>query len=205
MDDNPFTRLDSASWDDLLTDAALRVLAEDGLLGLSVRAIAARIGITGPALTQRWKGDRGARARILQIVVLTFGERWHYWSRGPLLDSPPTLSLPRTEDEREGVRAWLAFHELARSEQASGNPHIATAVAHTDQLERDQVWDKARGADGRPLPEPSIVGLCALAEGLRVALVAPTPAIGVDSAERLLSEHFARLRGRPGTCTELTG
>lgn len=192
---NPFLRPDSASELDMLTDAALAVLFEAGLVGLSISAIARRIGVTPPALTLRWREeDRGARARILQLVVLTFGERWHLWSRGPLMSDEPSLSMPATSEEIGGVRAWLAFQELARTEQILGNPDVHAAVQRIRERDRDEVRGMVRLSDGRPLDVEAAAAICALAEGLRTELACDHPAIDVPTAERALQRYVAAAR-----------
>jgi len=137
---NPFLRPDSAAEADILTDGAMAVLAEAGPGGLSISAIARWIGVTPPALTLRWREEGcGARARILRLVILTFGKRWHLWSRSPLMRDEPSLSLPATAEEVAGVRAWLSLRELARAEAGAGNPDLAAAVARVGRWDRDEV------------------------------------------------------------------
>lgn len=179
----------------MLCDAAVMTLAEGGLRALSISSMARRIGVSPPALTQRWRGPRGARARILQLVVHRFGERWHWWSRGPLIEDPPSLALPATDDELEGVRVWLALRELARSEHAAGNPDVALAVAQIGALDRAEIGDKVRCRGGGRVASGAVVGICALADGLRIELVASEPAIQLATAEDLLRTHIAVVRG----------
>jgi|GEM_PF-2923551 len=174
------------------------ILAEAGSGGLSISAIARRIGVTPPALTVRWREeDRGARARILHLVVVTFGERWHLWSRGPLLSDEPSLSLPTRAEEVAGVRAWLALRELARAEQAAGNPHLVAAVAHVGRRDREEVRAMVRTVDGQRLSSDAAAAVCAFADGLRTELVGDDPAINVPTAERRLRDYVAAVRSHP--------
>lgn len=192
---DPFRRPDSASEADLLTDAALAVLAHGGLAALSVSAMARWIGVTPPALTLRWREEGvGARARILRLVVLTFGRRWHLWSRGPLMREEPSLSLPATAQEVAGVRGWLALREMARSEFDAGNPDLAAAVARVCARDRDEVRAMVRSSDDRPIDAEVAAAICAFADGLRTELVAPEPSLDVATAQRMLREYVALAR-----------
>jgi len=166
---NPFLRPDSAAEADILTDGAMAVLAEAGPGGLSISAIARWIGVTPPALTLRWREEGcGARARILRLVILTFGKRWHLWSRSPLMRDEPSLSLPATAEE--------------------------VAVARVGRWDRDEVCTMVRSADGRPLAVEVAAAICAFADGLRTELVAPEPSLDVATAQRMLREYVALAR-----------
>lgn len=192
---NPFLRPDSASDADMLTDGALAVLAESGLGGLSISAIARWAGVTPPALTVRWREEnRGARERILGLVIVTFGKRWHLWSRRALMEAEPSLSLPSTAEEVAGVRAWLALRELARSEERAGNSDLVAAVARIEALDRSEVRDHVRTAEGRPLAADAAAAVCALADGLRTALVSSDPGITFGAAQAVLRAYVAGLR-----------
>jgi AcrR family transcriptional regulator len=191
---NPFLRPDAADEAEMLTDAAHAVVLEHGLGGLSIRAIARQIGVTGPALTQRWGGAGSARDRILRVVVRTFGERWTQWSRWPLIDVQPALSLPMTDDEVAGVRTWLALDALARGEAAAGNSDLAVIVAEIQAAERREVEYMVRGGDGERLGAEAAAGICVVAAGLRAELVVSAPALDVESARRLLHSHVEHVR-----------
>ncbi len=135
----PFTRPDSASLNDMLTDAAVARLAEGGAELLTLQSVAAWLGLTRQALSQRLDDPNGPRRRMIQLIVLTFGERWLTWvGPGPIhgdLDRPP-VRLPATPDEIHAVRVWTALTELARSEAARGNPHPLTALTRVRDEER---------------------------------------------------------------------
>ncbi len=191
---HPFLRLDSASEADMLADAAHHVLLERGVARFSVRALARWIGVTGPALTQRWGGEVGARTRILRLAVSAYGARWLLWSRGPLIKDDPSLSLPLCAEEIDGVRVWLSLEELARSEHAAGDPVLATMTAQVRAEERAEVRHMVRSADGEPISATAATAICALAAGLRAELIAPDPALDAAPAALLLRATIAAAR-----------
>lgn len=188
---HPFLRPDSVEPADLATDAAIALLADHGLPGLSVRAIAKKIGVTGPALTQRWAGAQGARSALVTAIARTFAERWHLWARGPLIGCEPTLGLPSTDAESGGVRAWLALEELGRAEARLGNLAVGYATADARRAEREQVVAMVRTTSGEPIRESTAFQVCALAATLRSELVEPAPAIGLTDARRVLRDLVA--------------
>jgi hypothetical protein len=125
------------------------------------------------------------------VVARTFAERWHLWSRRPLIRREPTLSLPSDDAEQEGVRAWLALEELARAEHAAGNPGVAHALAQAREADRDEIRDKVATDSGRPLPHEVAASICALAAGLRAELVEPMPSLSHEEAGRILRGFVA--------------
>lgn len=120
-------RTDRAS----IVAAALVVLDERGLDGVSLRAIAAHLGIRQPALYHHF----ASKAELLEAVANEVLEREH------------TDRLPADGERWDGFvarnarslrRAMLSVRDGARLVAASGSrsPELDTAIAQVDLLER---------------------------------------------------------------------
>lgn len=178
----------------MLADGAVAVLSERGVDGLNVAALARWMGVTKQSLSQRLADPAGARRRILHLVVLAFGERWLGWVKSALLEDPPVPALPSTDDEVLGVRVWTALAELARGEDAAGDPGLARAIAEVRARERELTRRRV-GDWMRAWPEEDdVTALCALVDGLRLALAAPVPEVSLDVARRIVMQRLSAVR-----------
>ncbi|GAA3802038.1 hypothetical protein [Nocardioides panacisoli] len=191
---SPFLRADSQDIREVLADGAVQVLTKRGADGVNVAALARWMGITRQALSERlWDAD-GPRSRIIRLTVATFGERWLGWTAAALLSDPPVPALPAGPEEAHGVRVWIALAELARGEDAVGKPDPLGVVGRVRRDERDDLrhrladWLRAYPADD------DVDELLALAEGLRAALVAPSPTVSLDAARRILVRRLDAIR-----------
>ena len=187
---SPFLDPDNPQLAAMLADAAVILLADRGIDGLSSRAMAHWLGVTGPALTQQ-----AGRADQVRSLLAAFGGRWLDWSRPRFSEELPAR-LPDTADERHGVRVWNALGELARSEFVRGNGVPATLIAEIHREEGDQI----RGALQR-LVDPGVDELeaaytTALVRGLRTDVVALEGALDVERANRILRRHVDLMRAR---------
>lgn len=191
---DPFARPDSADLGDMLADGAVAVLAERGLERFSIAAVARWVGWTPPVLYQRFPGPLGTRRRVLQVIVLVLGRRWLQWSCARLLLETPELRLPADELERRAVRLWAAVRELARGEQATGNPHPEEGLDRLREEEAAMVAAELGRWCGRRLAVADVIGVIALADGLRTELAAPIARVDLDTAQRILRGALDRLR-----------
>lgn len=192
---SPFLRPDAPGLDDIVADGALAVLAERGVDGLNVAAFARWMGVTKQSLSQRLAGPAGARHRLLQLAVATFGDRWLAWVGSALAEDPPVPALPATEGEVLGVRSWAALTELARGEAAAGNPDHASIVSAVRAREREMTQHRVGDWLGARPDVDDLAELCALADGLRLALAAPTPDLAIDDARRMATRRLRAVRG----------
>lgn len=178
-DPDPFLRLDSARYDDVVADATLHVLLGTGIDGLSMGALARWMKVTPSALAQR-----GSRARTLAWVTSAVGRRWIEWSEHSLV-AQGFPRLPVTAAERHGVRAWFALSEVARSQGAAGDDRPAAII--------DEVWARERALLKRwwgqdPARESrSFVEFWVVLQGLRLALATPHLGVQEDVAQAVLA------------------
>lgn len=174
-----------------VTDAAIGLLAETGVAGLTSRAIASRLRVTPSALSQQ-----GGRQNLLRLVFLLFADRWEDW-----VDVPPWYDLParlpESEEEMHGVRVWHALAELARGEALAGNPLPSDVLLGARAQERASIARHLKRLLGRTPSPPEVSTTAALVVGLRVEITAPQPAISPAQAHDLLDAHVRRLRAEP--------
>jgi AcrR family transcriptional regulator len=192
--DPPFLRPDHCAYPEILTDAAVHVLVARGVDGFSVGALARRMNTTPQAVLNRY-----TRTRVLELVVIRFGQRWLDWSLGgePLslpLSLPRSLplslplALPATEAERHGVLVWGVLHELARGEKLRGNPAPTEHLKQFRRAELDGLTDR--------LPAGAEVGgALATATGLRLALAESEPYLTYEQACAQLNACVDRVCG----------
>ncbi len=174
-----FLRLDSAHPDDMLTDAAVQVLAVHGARGLSHRAIADCLRVTPARISQLVSRDR-----LAFVVTARFIQRWAAWIEyRRWLDGVLAL-LPVEPEEVPGVRAWLALHELGRC-----RPDIAELLDVARERERAALAD----IDGVALDPQDTDLVLATAEGLRAGLCRSQEAVTIEEARSTLGYLLSRL------------
>lgn len=215
-------RLESPAHDDMLTDGAICLLAEHGVTGLTVQALATWAGVTRPALNQRlsrgamqelvarrfadrwvgWTGRYVLEAVTKELVsdsVSCGVEDWHQtWSEGwshwwPLIGRTLAM-LPETEDEVAGLRAWHALEALGVTV-----PSVAAAVSAAGVAERRMIGVAAPWAS-----DADVALLDAVVRGLRVRMSAPEDRLSARGAQRILLHHLGHLR-RMGGATPSEG
>lgn len=188
---SPFLRPDAVGLGQAVTDAAIGLLAETGVAGLTSRAVASRLRVTPSALSQQ-----GGRKNLLRLVFVLFADRWEAW-----IDVPPwhdlPARLPATEEEMHGVRVWHALAELARGEALAGNPVPSDVLLDARAQERVSIGRHLERLLGRPPSPAEVLTTTALVVGLRVEITAPQPAISPAEALDLLDAHVQRLRAEP--------
>ena len=126
MIDPAFLRLSSASYEDMLTDAAVHVVAERGAAGLSTSASLSWLRVTPQRVSQMVRRDD-----FPGVVAARFCTRWTDW-----LDDRRTLLgaaclVPDQGSQVAGVQLWLALGEIAR-----GRPDVCEYVACAREHER---------------------------------------------------------------------
>ena len=183
---DPFLRPDDPRYREMLTDAAVVVLGERGVDGLSIGSLARWLKVTPAAVLKRH-----SRARVIELVMATFGDRWLDWSDpGPLRRIP--ARLPGSDDEVHGVRVHRALSELARSELVAGRaaPSRIWSEVRRDELAGIRLRLGATERDAERV--------LALASGLRIALAEPEPTLTYEIAADILGAETADLRVRAG-------
>lgn len=123
MISHAFLRLDSASREDMLTDAAVHVLAAGGAVGLTLRAVADWLNVTPARVSQMV-----SRHQLPYLVTVRFVQRWSSWVEYQRWRHGVHALLPAEPDEIAGVRVWLALTELARSRDRRRTAHGSLSV-----------------------------------------------------------------------------
>jgi phosphoribosyl-AMP cyclohydrolase len=120
---NPFLRLDSPNYSEMLTDAVVHVLQDRGVERLSLGGIARWMGVTPSTVIQRV----GPKAVVLERVLGVFARRWLAWAGWPELGR--VLAWARQE-ERE-----LLGRELdARLDRRATEAEVDTTYALLEGL-----------------------------------------------------------------------
>lgn len=199
-----FLRPCSASLDDQVTDAAVRLLAGAGMPRLSIAVVAAGMGITRQGLTQRLRleieerrSQSPATVCLHEMIAARFGQRFRAWASAGFFRAsdglPPELAVPWTAQEQAAVRIWFSLRELARSDWADGEPGTSEEVSASDA----ELLRLLRGAiqlwTGHPFDLAAAARLLALADGVQIAAAAPVSPMPCDVARTILDEEVARL------------
>ena len=180
--------IDTGSRAGTLAAAVNELLVTEGIPGLTLRKIAAVSRVsTGSILHHLGDKNRllslaaGLTARGLQHDV-----EYRRWSEGVL------AFLPADDDSVLNCRAWLAWVELARSDDAVEPP-----VTRARETQRGLL---AASIDHR-LARDDLDLTYALIEGLCTAICEPTRPMPPVRARELLARHLRRL-GVPVTPAE---
>jgi hypothetical protein len=201
--DSPFLRLDDPGIPAVLTDATVNVLGARGIDRFSVRALARWMKTTPAAVLNNY-----SRARVLEIVIITFERRWLEWSGSePMYGPNPAqvpLRLPATPDECLGVRVHSALQQLAEAERLRDHP---ASTAHLERL-RDEELELLRfRLEGQRadccqerFAERDVLGIMAMVTGLRLALADPSPALTWEDACAALRDHTASATVHSSAC-----
>lgn len=169
----------SANYLDILTDAALHIVRDQGMGGLTVRAVADWVGVTPAAVSQRT-----TRQQMVSGVVELFCERWLTWVSGRTFSEGVFALLPGTNDDVAALRILLGVIEHARHDGDAARRVAAVADAERAILDR---FTELEGADARPNANDACR---ALVDGLRAAVGAPRDPMPVDRARDLLGAHL---------------
>jgi len=175
-----FLRLDSASTEDMLTDAAAHVLAAGGATALSLRAVAAWLKVTPARVSQLVTRDQ-----LPVVVAARFAQRWVDWIEYRRWSEGALALLPAEPEDVAGVRVWLALSELARH-----RADVSEILDAARDRERDVLTD---------LSDPDLV--LATADGLRAALCGRATALSLTEAHSTLAdllELLGRVTSRAG-------
>jgi AcrR family transcriptional regulator len=186
-DDEPFVRPYAFGDADMLTNAAIRLLADHGIDSFSVAVLARAINLTPQAVLNRYP-----RHRVVELLCLTFSQRWLTWATRDRIDELPAR-LPRTDSERHGVLVHRALHELARGEAAQGRTDAQAVLIGTAEEELGALADEVGQVAERWVSTDEVAPLHALITGLRLVLADPEPQLTWEQAAELLREGFAKL------------
>ena len=155
--------------------AVCRLLRQEGVEGLTMRAIAADVGCSPSTLVHRF----GSRRSMLVHVAAYIGELWleglYGWTRDL------ASLLPADDMGLWHTRCWLAMEELARTD-----PDLSAVVVDVRTRERRLVARHAGDLDA-----PALAHLQAVLDGLRAQMTSPAHGLSIDAARAVLATHAA--------------
>lgn len=165
----------SANYVDMLTDAAIHIVRDHGMGGLTVRAVADWLGVRPPAVSQRT-----TRQQMLADVVALFCVRWSAWVRDRSRTEGVFALLPATDEDVAAVRVLLAVVEHARHDESAAAKVAEIAAGERAVLERCA-----------EVTEPSdLEWVEALVNGLRAAVCAPQSPMSAERAREVLATRL---------------
>jgi hypothetical protein len=198
--DDPFLRMDSLRYDDMLADAAISVMRTVGVDALTTAALARWLRVSPSAVTHR-----APRHETVRLIVQGLGRRWLQWSlKGVRLTGIPPL--PVTQEERHGLRVWLTLEELSTTQSAAGHPEAQDLHAYFRSEERrllEEWWGGGSGAEGGGAGAGirAFEVFYTLLVGLRGAMAREVPVVETEVARAMLAAAL----GRPPAPVALPG
>lgn len=187
-----------------VAEALWRVVARDGMTGVSVRTVATEAGITGGTVQHHFP----TRAQMVLYAMELLAERFtrrltamprtgpsRVWTRAIMLEL-----LPLTEERQREFRVWLAF-----TTHADTDPTL-TDLKHRFATQLRELYQRllrARNSaarsveDGRPgetdqSDDPEAAILQAVLDGLALQLADLDPNEAAALGGRLLDHYLAR-------------
>ena len=198
--DSPFLRPDSIEYADVLTDATVHVLGARGIDRFSVRAIARWMRVVPSTVLGEF-----SRARVLELVCISWEDRWLQWSASESVwgTSPASvpLRLPADEDEKLGVRVHHALLLLAQAELLRGNGALKCHLdrLHQKELALLRLRMRSRCCGVEP-PAEAAHAVLALATGLRLVLANDLAGAARPEAVDVLAQHVAVMTAHTAEC-----
>lgn len=195
------SRVDHAARREVIAEAAWRIILRDGLEAVSVRAVAAEVGLSTGSLRHVF----GSQAELLQFSMELVGERV----------SARIAAIPAEVSAREriarmireilpldAVRAaeqevWLAF--VARSRVEPSMRHFVTQIDDAQRNWLRSALDAMFLEEGIGDRDPALEceRLYALMDGLVLHLIVTPGSLDPDQTIAVLTRHLADLRSHP--------
>lgn len=182
----------SRSNEDILTDAAFRVVADRGLAALTMGEVARLLRVSPAVVTRR----AGSRDRFVQAVVQRFAARWRSWVEASPWRADPPFRLAVDDVERHAALMWSAVRELARGEALAGRRAPLDVVGRVQAAERECLAGDLRRRLGRAVSEVELDGFVALVDAVRLRMADPVDPWSRDRARDVLRAQL-RLLGAP--------
>lgn len=189
-----------------IAEAVWRVVARDGMAGVSVRAVAAEAGVTGGTVQHHFP----ARAQMVHFAMELFAEQFTQrlmdmprsgpvleWTREILLEL-----LPLNEELHREFRVWLAFTTHAHTDaglnvlKRSFSAQLRELYERLIQARRTASGsaDDSPHSDLDPADELDAEVLQAVIDGLALQLADMVPADAAVHGPRLL-DRYLKLSG----------
>ena len=164
-----------------LSAAITDLMIAGGLPAVTMRSVAAAVGLSAGTITNHL----GGRERLLGLAAGSFYRRVADGISSRRYPDGLAALLPADAEDRDWVRAWLAWSELARDEEVVGY-----RSADADAFERGYI---ARSYSRLAVDDPIPDLLLAMVHGLRHAIARSEEPMSVERARELLAEAERRL------------
>jgi AcrR family transcriptional regulator len=172
--------IDTRSRAGTLAAAANELLVSEGIPGLTLRKIATVSRVSAGSILHHL----GDKDRLLSLSAALTAEAFQAEiERRRWLEGVPAF-LPQDDDQVLSTRAWLAWVELARSDDAVEPP-----VTRSRHRQRDLLASTLDHCVDREDLDLTV----AVIEGLRTAVCAPVRPMSPTRARELLLQHLRRL------------
>ena len=168
----------------LIAEAAQRLILTKGMPALSLRAIAAEVGISPATLVHQF--THWARLRGYLAVRCRQERLQRVLRRSPA--EGVLAFLPADEDDVDHARVWLAWSDLTRSE---------AGFADVQALFRDEQVAMLDALTGRTLDEARLDLLVAAADGLTVRVCDRAAPLTLERARAALLLQLRLLGAAP--------
>ena len=181
--ESPFLRPYDPRLAEIVTDAAVHILGGQGVDRFSIRGIARWMRVTPAYLLNDF-----SRARLVEIIAITFGDRWIDWCAGETTPGTAGFRLPETPDECLGVRVWSALEQLAEAEWLRDNPAPTFQIGCAVEQEAELLALRLRMSAPECCPpvDAEVSGVQALLGGLRVQLARRERPMELTTAQTVL-------------------
>jgi len=157
-----------------LVDAIIRILATQGVPGLTLRGIARESRISTGSLLHHFE----SRERILCVAAHQTGSALLAEIESDLIWHGVPAFLPGSDETQMLTRAWLGWVELWRSEKS-----LADIVGEVRRRELSMLAE----VHEHRLSRPDLDLMAAMVEGLRHAICAPVRPLPRERARDLLA------------------
>lgn len=188
----PLMRARSLNRGDIATDGAIRLMAKDGVAGVTLRSLADEFNCT-PQAVRQWFGGTD---QMWDQIAVRFGHRWVASLRDPWRRDPdpshgigrgPHHLLPFDAEEIAATRAWLAITQLARDSES-----IGARIVEWETNEVEVITDVLEGLD-LALDPINVDFLTAVIRGLRHAVCATEQPMSLARAHEILARSLTLL------------
>jgi AcrR family transcriptional regulator len=169
-----------------LSAAITQLMIDGGIPAVTMRAVASAVRLS----TGTINNHLGGRPRLLGLAAGCFYRQMSGDVAGRSWPDRLLALLPADDDDKDWVRAWLAWSELARDEEVAGY-----RSADSDDFERGYI---ARSYPHLEPGDPTPDLLLAVVHGLRHAIARTDTSMPVERARELLSEAERRLTSPDG-------
>ena len=181
--------LDTESRTDAIVATVSHLIRAGGMAAVTTRAIAAGTGISMASLAHHLTN----RQRLMRVVAYRTGRDFLSETVGRRYDEGVLALLPSEAEGLADTRVWLAWCELARSDELVAG-EVAAVTKDERYLIRSFLSSETSRGDvgGAPLSNDTVDTFVAVVHGLRHAVCATVDPMPLAHARELLSRASAQ-------------